>query len=74
MEIEIVKYDYSKFIDKKEECKYWQKEILDHITNISVIYVKLIKRKILIDNNIFHNKELKQFAEGIENNYGRKIN
>lgn len=66
------KYDYSKFEDKKvyenEECKYLQKEMLDHTARISSVYAKLIKRDILLKYNVFHNESLRQGAEGIEFN------
>lgn len=65
-------YDYSKFIDKKEykdeDCKFWQKEILDHNANISGVYAKIIKRSLLLENNILHDEKLRQGAEGIEFN------
>lgn len=66
------KYSYSKFIDKKtyvnDECKYWQKEVLDYEGNISAAFAKIIKKELLIDNCIFHNEKLRQGAEGIEFN------
>ncbi len=69
-ENKIVEYDYSKFVAGKvytgKECKYWQEKVLDFNANISSVNAKLIKRNILIDNNIFHNEELRQGAEGIE--------
>lgn len=68
----LYKYKYTKFVDKKlyrnDECKYWQKEVLDHNANISGVYAKLIKRDIIVKNNIYHNEQLKQGAEGIEFN------
>ncbi len=69
----IVKYDYSKFIDKKVyekgENVFLQKEILDYKAYIATAYAKLIKKSLLIDKNIFHNEELRQGAEGIEFNF-----
>lgn len=66
------KYDYSKFEEEKkyikDECKYWQKEILDYNAHISGVYAKIIRRKLLVDNNILHDEQLRQGAEGIEFN------
>lgn len=63
------KIQYNKFIDNKEyfdeECLFWQKEVLDFNGNISAVYAKLIKRDLMINNNIFHDENLKQGAEGI---------
>lgn len=53
---------------KDEECKYLQERVLAFNSHFSSAYCKLIKRKFLIDNNIFHNEELRQGAEGIEFN------
>lgn len=65
-------YNYAKFIDGKiyrnNECKYWQAEMLDHTANVSGVYAKLIKRELLEKNNILHNEDLRQGAEGIEFN------
>ena len=69
----IVKYDYSKFINKKvyekKETVFLQKEILDYKAYLATAYAKLIKRSLLINKNIFHNEELRQGAEGIEFNF-----
>ncbi len=66
----IYEADYSKFIDgklySKNEIKYWQKEMLDFNGNMSSVNGKLINKKFLIDNNLFHDEQLKYGAEGIE--------
>ena len=66
----IVKFDYSKFIDKKEylddEVKFWQEEMLDFNGNVSSANVKIMRREFLIENNIYHNEDLKFGVEGIE--------
>ena len=50
------------------ECKFLQEKILDFKAHFSSAYGKLIKRELLIKNNIFHNEILRQGAEGIEFN------
>lgn len=52
----------------EEQCKFLQEKVLDFNANFSTAYCKLIKREYLIRNNIFHNEELRQGAEGIEFN------
>lgn len=51
-----------------EECKWLQQQLLVYNSNIAVAYAKIIKRNILIENNIFHDEMLKQGAEGLEFN------
>ena len=46
-----------------------QSHILNFYSNISGVYAKLIKRSFIEENNLFHNEELKQGAEGIEFNF-----
>lgn len=53
-------------IYKNEECLEIQKQLLMYNANMGAAYSKLIKRKILIENDIFHDEELKQGAEGLE--------
>lgn len=66
----IVKFDYSKFIDKKEylddEVKFWQEEMLDFNGNVSSANAKIMNRKFLVNNEIYHNEDLKFGIEGIE--------
>lgn len=50
------------------ECKWLQQQLLVYNGNIAVAYSKLIDRKILMDNQIFHDEVLKQGAEGLEFN------
>lgn len=52
----------------EKECKYLQKKILNFEAHFSTATCKLIKRNILIENNIFHSEQLKQGSEGIEFN------
>lgn len=71
-------YEHSKNIYKfyleenkvytKKECKWLQQQLLVYNGNIAVAYSKLIKKNLLIDNNIFHDEVLKQGAEGLEFN------
>lgn len=51
-----------------DECNYLQQLLLDFNGNIAVVYSKLIDRRLLIDNRIFHDEVLKQGAEGLEFN------
>ena len=66
----IIEYDYSYFEDGRiytnDECRFWQEKILDFRANISSVNAKIIKRSLMLNNNIFHNEQLKQGAEGIE--------
>ena len=50
------------------ECKWLQQQLLVYNGNISAAYSKLIQRNFLLDNQIFHDEELKQGAEGLEFN------
>lgn len=51
-----------------EECKWLQQQLLVYNANIAVAYSKLIDRKVLIDNSIYHDEMLRQGAEGLEFN------
>lgn len=53
---------------KGQECKWLQQQLLVYNGNIAVAYSKLIDRKLLIDNQIFHDEVLRQGAEGLEFN------
>lgn len=53
---------------KGKECKWLQQQLLVYNGNIAVAYSKLIDRKLLIDNRIFHGEVLRQGAEGLEFN------
>lgn len=53
---------------KEQDCKWLQQQLLVYNGNIAVAYSKLIDRKLLVENNIFHDEILKQGAEGLEFN------
>lgn len=53
---------------KGQECKWLQQQLLVYNGNIAVAYSKLIDRKLLINNQIFHDEVLRQGAEGLEFN------
>ena len=55
-------------IYKGQECKWLQQQLLIYNGNIAVAYSKLIDRKLLMDNRIFHDEIFKQGAEGLEFN------
>lgn len=50
------------------ECRWLQQQLLVYNGNIAVAYSKLIDRKLLMDNQIFHDEVLRQGAEGLEFN------
>lgn len=60
-------YEDGEIFDE-EGCKRLQIDVLDFRKNISGVYAKLISREFLIENDIFHDNELKQGVEGIEFN------
>ena len=51
-----------------KECKWLQQQLLVYNANIAVAYSKLIDRKLMIENSIFHDEMLRQGAEGLEFN------
>ncbi len=53
------------YIYKDDEIKWLQSQVLNYNSNIATVTTKLIKRELLISNNVFHNEQLKQGAEGI---------
>lgn len=67
-------FDYTKnFIDGKiyvdDEVSHIRELLLHFNAQIATAYAKLIKKSVLINNEIFHNEELRQGAEGLEFNY-----
>jgi len=48
-----------------EEMEWLQTQVLNYKSNIATATTKLIRKRILIDNNLFHDEELRQGAEGI---------
>lgn len=52
----------------EKECKWLQQQLLVYNGNIAVAYSKLIDRKLMVDNEIYHDELLKQGAEGLEFN------
>ncbi len=61
------KYDVNTIYDKKQ-CKILQRDVLDFNANNASVTAKLINLKKIKENNLFHDEELKQGAEGIEFN------
>lgn len=64
-------YNYDKFenrIYKNEECKNLQAELLNFNSQIATAYAKLFNLEFLKKNNLYHDEELKQGAEGLEFN------
>lgn len=55
-------------IYRDQDCKWLQQQLLVYNGNIAVAYAKLIDRKLLIENQIFHDEVLRQGAEGLEFN------
>ena len=70
----IIKNDYSKYFENgkvyktEEEIKYMLKMILNFKANCAMVPTKFIRRKFIVDNNIYHDEALRQGAEGIEFN------
>lgn len=66
--------DYNKYFQDnkvykaKEEIRYIQEQILNYNANCAMVTTKLIRRNFIIENNLFHDEELRQGAEGIEFN------
>lgn len=56
-------FDYK--IYNKKECRDLQDRVLDFNGKIAQAFSKLIRREILVKNNIRHHENLKQGAEGI---------
>ena len=64
-------YNYDKFenrIYKNEECKNLQAELLNFNSQIATAYAKLFNLEFLKKNDLYHDEELKQGAEGLEFN------
>ena len=66
-----INYKYDFFEDNKkylssEELLFMRRMVLNFTANISSVTAKLIRRKLIVDNNIYHNDLLKQGAEGID--------
>lgn len=64
-------YDYKKnFVNGKvyadQECRYMQEMLLHFQAQIATSCAKLILRKYLLENRIFHDEEIKQGAEDLE--------
>jgi len=49
-----------------EDIKFLRKMVLNFDSSISSAWGKIIRKKFLIENNLFHREDLKQGAEGIE--------
>ena len=58
----------NKIYETKDDMKYLLSMVLNYNSNFSTVNTKFIKREFLIKNNIFHDEELRQGAEGIEFN------
>lgn len=50
------------------EVSWLQQQLLVYNGNIAVAYSKLIQKKILVENDVYHDEILKQGAEGLEFN------
>lgn len=51
-----------------EQCKKLQENVLNFNSHFSTAYCKLIRKTFITKNNLYHNEELRQGAEGIEFN------
>ncbi len=61
-------FEDKKIYQTKEELMYLQKMVLNYNASFSAVYTKFIKRSFIEKNNICHDEELRQGAEGIEFN------
>lgn len=61
-------FDETKIYEGKEDLNYLLCMVLNYNSNFSSVTTKIIKRDFLTKNNIYHEEELKQGAEGIEFN------
>lgn len=61
-------YEDGKVYSTKEELIYMRKMLLNFNGNNACAVAKLIKRQLIQEYNIYHNKELKQGAEALEFN------
>lgn len=57
-----------KIYKTREDKKYLQTMILNYNANCATVNTKLIKKELIETNNIYHDEELRQGAEGIEFN------
>lgn len=53
---------------QNEECKWLQQQLLVYNANIAFAASKLIERKLLVSNGIYHDEMIRQGAEGLEFN------
>ena len=64
--------EYKFYIKEKtyrgSDCKWLQQQLLVYNGNIAVAYSKLILREYLAENDILHDEQLRQGAEGLEFN------
>ncbi|MEE1040516.1 MAG: glycosyltransferase family 2 protein [Lachnospiraceae bacterium] len=61
-------YEESGKVYRGRECRWLQQQLLVYNGNIAVAYSKLIRRRLIMENNILHDEELRQGAEGLEFN------
>ena len=61
-------FNEDKIYETKDDMKYLLSMTLNYNSNFSTVVTKFIRREFIINNNIFHDEELKQGAEGIEFN------
>lgn len=61
-----IRYKYYLKENKIYKGKEIQKQLLMYNANMGAAYSKLIKRELLIKENILHDKELRQGAEGLD--------
>lgn len=52
----------------EDECKELQEDILDYNKRLSTAYCKIVKKNIIMENNLYHNELIKCGIEGIEYN------
>ena len=61
-------FDETKNYENKEDLDFLLCMVLNYNSRFSSVTTKFIKKNFLVENNIYHDEELKQGAEGIEFN------
>ena len=70
----LVRYNYDNLYENnkkyitKDELNYMRNMLLNFNGNNAWAYAKLIKKELIVNNNVYHNESLRQGAEGLEFN------
>lgn len=61
-------YEDNKVYESKKELEYMRRMLLNFNGNNAWAYAKLIRKDFMLNNNLYHNEELRQGAEALEFN------